>query len=95
MGYEYAHIAPLKSDRIEENQCCHCVTISGIISGKLIRPNERYLVLNFPPRIIAVAADVAMAVETVAAMIAIVKEFQAAGQLEIRTDQTRQRTRSG
>ena len=54
------------------------VTISGTNSGNEMSPNDRLRRLNVPPLIIAVAARVAIAVETVAATIAITKLFRAA-----------------
>ena len=46
--------------------------------GSDISANDANLPLKFPPRIIPMDAAVAMTVETVAAMIAMVNEFQAA-----------------
>src|SRR6056297_262725 len=54
------------------------VTISGTIKGREIRPNDAVRSLNRPPRTIAVAASVAMVVDTVAAMIAMMKLLRAA-----------------
>jgi hypothetical protein len=54
------------------------VTISGTIIGSDIKANEANLPLNFPPRTIPIAAAVAITVETIAAIIAMLKEFQAA-----------------
>ena len=54
------------------------VTISGTMSGSEIRPNETVRSLKRPPRTMAVAADVAIAVDKVAAIIAMVKELIAA-----------------
>ena len=54
------------------------VTISGTMIGNDISANDTNLPLKFPPRIIPIDAAVAMIVETMAAMIAMVNEFQAA-----------------
>ena len=54
------------------------VTISGTMIGSDISANEANLPLKFPPRIIPIAAAVAITVETIAAIIAILNEFQAA-----------------
>jgi hypothetical protein len=54
------------------------VTISGTIIGRDISANDANLPLKLPPRIIPIAAAVAITVETIAAMIAMLNEFQAA-----------------
>jgi len=54
------------------------VTISGTMIGRLISPKVADLPRNEPPRTIAIAADVAIMVEAVAARMAIVTEAQAA-----------------
>ena len=75
-------------------------TISGTMMGSEIRPKEGVRRRYFPPRTIAVAAAVAIAVAKVAAMMAIENELIAAcwnfalsGPTKISTYQRRERPR--